>query len=144
MEDSGSCCCVERMELKNLLRELYRMPGQQWQRTEQQCQQLYHSWGIRIPDINCSYLTSAVGVVYGTSQKLAIRKEILQAVSEQYGVSVSAVDSGIRRMIDQLEAVSSGAWNAFKAENGLAGQKPTIGKLIYAVKNTLLRPREDR
>ena len=32
MEDSGSCCCVERMELKNLLRELYRMPGQQWQR----------------------------------------------------------------------------------------------------------------
>ena len=23
MEDSGSCCCVERMELKNLLRELY-------------------------------------------------------------------------------------------------------------------------
>ena len=57
MEDSGSCCCVERMELKNLLRELYRMPGQQWQRTEQQCQQLYHSWGIRIPDINCSYLT---------------------------------------------------------------------------------------
>lgn len=26
MEDSGSCCCVERMELKNLLRELYRMP----------------------------------------------------------------------------------------------------------------------
>ena len=93
MEDSGSCCCVERMELKNLLRELYRMPGQQWQRTEQQCQQLYHSWGIRIPDINCSYLTSAVGVVYGTSQKLAIRKEILQAVSEQYGVSVSAVDA---------------------------------------------------
>lgn len=48
MEDSGSCCCVERMELKNLLRELYRMPGQQWQRTEQQCQQLYHSWGIRL------------------------------------------------------------------------------------------------
>lgn len=110
MEDSGSCCCVERMELKNLLRELYRMPGQQWQRTEQQCQQLYHSWGIRIPDINCSYLTSAVGVVYGTSQKLAIRKEILQAVSEQYGVSVSAVDSGIRRMIDQLEAKPAEGW----------------------------------
>ena len=42
--------------------------------------------------------------MYGTSQKLAIRKEILQAVSEQYDVSVSAVDSGIRRMIDQLEA----------------------------------------
>lgn len=122
MEDSGSCCCVERMELKNLLRELYRMPGQQWQRTEQQCQQLYHSWGIRIPDINCSYLTSAVGVVYGTSQKLAIRKEILQAVSEQYGVSVSAVDSGIRRMIDQLEAKPAEGWTQFKAESGFEAE----------------------
>ena len=137
MEDSGSCCCVERMELKNLLRELYRMPGQQWQRTEQQCQQLYHSWGIRIPDINCSYLTSAVGVVYGTSQKLAIRKEILQAVSEQYGVSVSAVDSGIRRMIDQLEAKPAEGWTQFKAESGFEAE--TTG--LWALKR-ILAPRK--
>ena len=121
MEDSGSCCCVERMELKNLLRELYRMPGQQWQRTEQQCQQLYHSWGIR------------------TSQKLAIRKEILQAVSEQYGVSVSAVDSGIRRMIDQLEAKPAEGWTQFKAESGFEAEKPTTGKLIYAIKRYLIQ-----
>ena len=119
MEDSGSCCCVERMELKNLLRELYRMPGQQWQRTEQQCQQLYHSWG--------------------TSQKLAIRKEILQAVSEQYGVSVSAVDSGIRRMIDQLEAKPAEGWTQFKAESGFEAEKPTTGKLIYAIKRYLIQ-----
>ena len=129
----------QRMELKNLLRELYRMPGQQWQRTEQQCQQLYHSWGIRIPDINCSYLTSAVGVVYGTSQKLAIRKEILQAVSEQYGVSVSAVDSGIRRMNDQLEAKPAEGWTQFKAESGFEAEKPTTGKLIYAIKRYLIQ-----
>lgn len=83
MEDSGSCCCVERMELKNLLRELYRMPGQQWQRTEQQCQQLYHSWDIRIPDINCSYLTSAVGVVYGTSHLEAVAMEQAQQNTAQ-------------------------------------------------------------
>lgn len=113
MEDSGSCCCVERMELKNLLRELYRMPGQQWQRTEQQCQQLYHSW--------------------------AIRKEILQAVSEQYGVSVSAVDSGIRRMIDQLEAKPAEGWTQFKAESGFEAEKPTTGKLIYAIKRYLIQ-----
>lgn len=119
------------------------MPGQQWQRTEQQCQQLYHSWGIRIPDINCSYLTSAVGVVYGTSQKLAIRKEILQAVSEQYDVSVSAVDSGIRRMIDQLEAKPSAKWLRFKDESGFADEKPTTGKLIYTVKNYLQRQKDD-
>ena len=106
MEDSGSCCCVERMELKNLLRELYRMPGQQWQRT---------------------------------SQKLAIRKEILQTVSEQYGVSVSAVDSGIRRMIDQLEAKPAEGWTQFKAESGFEAEKPTTGKLIYAIKRYLIQ-----
>lgn len=134
MEDSGSCCCVERMELKNLLRELYRMPGQQWQRTEQQCQQLYHSWGIRIPDINCSYLTSAVGVVYGTSQKLAIRKEILQVVAEHHNVTVAAVDSGLRRLIDALETRQMPAWKAFKGKTHLAGQKVTAGKLIYTLR----------
>lgn len=98
-----------------------------------------NSWGIRIPDINCSYLTSAVGVVYGTSQKLAIRKEILQAVSEQYGVSVSAVDSGIRRMIDQLEAKPAEGWTQFKAESGFEAEKPTTGKLIYAIKRYLIQ-----
>lgn len=132
-----ACTCF--LNGHKLLQELYRMPGQQWQRTEQQCQQLYHSWGIRIPDINCSYLTSAVGVVYGTSQKLAIRKEILQAVSEQYGVSVSAVDSGIRRMIDQLEAKPDEGWMQFKAESGFEAEKPTTGKLIYAIKRYLIQ-----
>ena len=133
METEEGIFCVEQADLKSLLRELYRMPGQQWQRTEQQCQQLYHSWGIRIPDINCSYLTSAVGVVYGTSQK------ILQAVSEQYGVSVSAVDSGIRRMIDQLEAKPAEGWTQFKAESGFEAEKPTTGKLIYAIKRYLIQ-----
>ena len=85
MEDSGSCCCVERMELKNLLRELYRMPGQ------------------------------------------------------QYGVSVSAVDSGIRRMIDQLEAKPAEGWTQFKAESGFEAEKPTTGKLIYAIKRYLIQ-----
>lgn len=142
MEDSGSCCCVERMELKNLLRELYRMPGQQGQKLERQCYALYDSWGLQQPDVNCGYLTCAVGVVFGNSQKMAIRKEILQAVGQQYNVSVSAVDSGIRRMIDQLEAAPNEAWSTFKQENGFAGDKLTTGKLIYAVKNQLRRQKE--
>ena len=32
-------------------------------------------WGIQLPDVNCNYLSCAVGVVYGTSQKLAIRRK---------------------------------------------------------------------
>lgn len=92
--------------------------------------------------MNCGYLTCAVGVVFGNSQKMAIRKEILQAVGQQYNVSVSAVDSGIRRMIDQLEAAPNEAWSTFKQENGFAGDKLTTGKLIYAVKNQLRRQKE--
>ena len=103
----------------------------------------YVGWGIQLPDVNCNYLSCAVGVVYGTSQKLAIRKEILQAVSEQYDVSVSAVDSGIRRMIDQLEAKPSAKWLRFKDESGFADEKPTTGKLIYTVKNYLQRQKDD-
>lgn len=139
LEGDDTYRCVERLELKTLLRELYRMPGQQGQHMEQQCQKLYLGWGLQPADVNCSYLSCAVGVVFGTTQKMAIRKEILQAVSQQYNVSVSAVDSGIRRLIDQLEAKPTAAWKNFKAESGFAGEKPTTGKLIYAVKNYLLR-----
>ena len=143
LESADGCCYVGHMELKNLLRELYRMPGQQGQKMERKCSQLYESWGIQLPDVNCSYLSCAVGVVYGTSQKLAIRKEILQAVGEQYNVSVSAVDSGIRRMIDQLEAKPGPQWVAFKEESGFADEKPTTGKLIYAVKHYLMRQQDE-
>ena len=113
------------------------MPGQQNQQLEQQCGQLYETWGISRADINARYLTCAVSIVCSTSQKLAIRKEILQAVGEQYEVSVSAVDSGIRRMVDQLEARPTAEWLAFKEKSGFTDEKPTTGKLIYAVKNYL-------
>ncbi len=143
MEQDDTCCWVERLDLKTLLRELYRMPGQQGRQMELQCQKLYAGWGMAQPDVNCSYLTCAVSVVLGTSQKMAIRKEILQAVGEQYNVSVSAVDSGIRRMIDQLEAKPSDAWLEFKVESDFSDEKPTTGKLIYAVKNHLLRQKAE-
>lgn len=139
LESGDGFCYVGHAELKNLLWELYRLPGRQSQRMERKCQELYEGWGIQLPDVNCNYLSCAVGVVYGTSQKLAIRKEILQTVSEQYGVSVSAVDSGIRRMIDQLEAKPAEGWTQFKAESGFEAEKPTTGKLIYAIKRYLIQ-----
>ena len=97
------CYCVEGTELKRLLWQLYRMPGRQNRQLEQRCSQLYAAWGIPQGDVNAGYLSSAVSIVCSTSQKLAIRKEILQAVSEQFDTSVAAVESGIRRMVDQLE-----------------------------------------
>ena len=137
METEEGIFCVEQADLKSLLRELYRMPGQQGQKLEHRCMELYAGWGIRLPDANADYLTCAVSIVYSSSQKLAIRKEILQAVGQQFDISVSAVDSGIRRMIDQLEAEAGPAWTGFKRECGFDTEKPTTGKLIYAVKNRL-------
>ena len=142
-EGCDRCYCVEGTELKRLLWQLYRMPGQQHPQLEQQCGQLYETCGFSRADFNARYLTCAVSIVCSTSQKLAIRKEILQAVSEQYDVSVSAVDSGIRRMIDQLEAKPSVKWLRFKDASGFADEKPTTGKLIYTVKNYLQRQKDD-
>lgn len=139
MEPSDDFYYVEDVDLQTLLREIYRMPGQRGQQMELDCQKLYESWGMQLPDINCSYLTSAVSVVYAVPQKMDIRKEVLQAVSTQYSVSVAAVDSGIRRMVDQLENRNTEPWEAFKRESGLEKERPTTGKLIYAVKNHLTR-----
>ena len=135
--------CVEDTEMKKLLWQLYRMSGRQNRQLEQRCSQLYAAWGIPQGDVNAGYLSSAVSIVCSTSQKLAIRKEILQAVGEQYDVSVSAVDSGIRRMVDQLEAKPAPGWLVFKQESGFAEEKPTTGKLIYAIKNYLQRQKDD-
>lgn len=126
-ESGEGLCYVGRTELRSLLWELYRMPGRQNRQMERRCQELYEGWGIRQPDMNSRYLSSAVGVVYGTIQKLAIRKEILQAVGEQYEVSVSAVDSGIRRMVDQLEARPTAEWLAFKEKSGFTAGAAECG-----------------
>ena len=47
--------------------------------------------------------------------------------------------SGIRRMVDQLEEKPTPAWLAFKADTRLGSGKPTTGKLIYAVRDVVLR-----
>lgn len=133
------CYCVEGTELKRLLWQLYRMPGRQNRQLEQRCSQLYAAWGIPQGDVNAGYLSCAVGIACSTSQKLAIRKEILQAVSEQFDTSVAAVESGVRRMVDQLEEIPTPAWLAFKADTRLGSGKPTTGKLIYAVRDVVLR-----
>lgn len=123
-----------------LCSELTDLSAEQFIRQlEQRCSQLYAAWGIPQGDVNAGYLSGAVGIACSTSQKLAIRKEILQAVSEQFDTSVTAVESGIRRMVDQLEEKPTPAWLAFKADTRLGSGKPTTGKLIYAVRDVVLR-----
>jgi len=55
-------------------------------------------------------------------------------VAEHHNVTVAAVDSGLRRLIDALETRQMPAWKAFKGKTHLAGQKVTAGKLIYTLR----------
>ncbi|MGN0662336.1 MAG: response regulator [Faecalibacterium sp.] len=124
--------------LEELMRELSRQPGCTGTAFDLQCRRLYMAWGIRQPDGNCGYFTAALRIACESERHLAIRKEILQRVSEEEHVTVSAVDSGIRRMVDELEAQQAPGWQVFKQKAHFT-KKPSTGKLIYAAKEQLLR-----
>ncbi len=102
------------------------------------CNALYTQWGIPQPDGNCEYLTSALQVACGADRKLALRKEILQVVAEEHHVTVAAVDSGLRRLIDALETRNPESWQQFKRDSGMVGQKVTAGRLIGAMRQLLM------
>ena len=89
--------------------------------------------------MNCGYLLRALRIACGSEGKLALRKEVLQGVAEEYQVTVAAVDSGLRRLIEGLEQRSPEGWRQFKAANGLADQKVSTGKLIYALRSAYTR-----
>ena len=141
LHPSENYCIMSPYSLRSLsqgLQMLYALTAGQ---TSLLCGRVYARWGAQPEDINCCYLTEAVKIALQSERKLAIRKEILQQVGERHSVSISAVDSGIRRMIDGLDEENAPAWQAFKAANGLTDRKPTTGRLIYAVKADLLRQR---
>ncbi|MCI2046197.1 MAG: response regulator [Faecalibacterium sp.] len=98
------------------------------------CNQLCKEFGVQDDTANCLYLADAEFLVWQSETKLAIRKEIILPVSEAHGVSQASVDSGLRRLIERMEAANTDAYCRFKQETGLSGERPTIGCLIYAMK----------
>lgn len=131
---------LEDMDSREFLERMSRLPQrpllllQESGTLEQRFGRMYLEWGIIQPDSNCDYLTEAVLIASQSKGKLAIRKEILQVVAEHHNVTVAAVDSGLRRLIDALETRQMPAWKAFKEKTHLAGQKVTAGKLIYTLR----------
>lgn len=131
--------CVDHRHLRDLLQGLKGIHSENTVRIGEFCAQLYTAWAIPQPDTNCGYLTLALQIACSSEGKLAIRKEILQGVADQYQVTVAAVDSGLRRLISGLETRAPAQWVRFKEENGLAGSKVTAGRLIYTLQQTVLR-----
>ncbi len=99
---------------------------------------LYAEWGLQPGDTSCGYLSDAVFLVLQSDQRLAIRKDVLRQVSERHHVSVSAIDSGIRRLIVRLNERNSPAWQRFRSQSAALRGKVTTGKLIYSIKLYLL------
>ena len=93
--------------------------------------------GVNACDANKRYLTGALRVMMGSDHRLAIRKEILRPVAEEYGLTVSAVDSALRRLLETLDETGTQTWRDFRKEYGLERRKVTIGRLLYALESRL-------
>lgn len=135
--EGGVCYLMRQTSLKDLLEKLSDVPGDlNWQ-VEQCCREYYDRWQIPQPDPNCTYLTQAVCASFSSENKLAIRKEILQQVAEQQGMTIHAVNSGLRRLVDRLESSQPRGWREFKRQQHLEDEKVTTGKLIYALRSAV-------
>lgn len=137
----GPCYLVRQTSLKDLLQTLLSAVGPLRESPEQMCRRLYAEWGVVQPDSNCDYLTEAVLVAADSKRKLAIRKEILQTVAERHRVTVAAVDSGLRRLIENFETRRTPAWVEFKQRFELEGRRISAGKMIYTLR-ALIEPEE--
>lgn len=84
LKRSRKMFCIEHNHLQDLLRGLLGVPGRNATRIEHFCIQLYEQWGIPQPNINCEYLTLALQVACSADGKLALRKEILRGVADEY------------------------------------------------------------
>ncbi len=87
-------------------------------------------WGVELEQTQVQYFAEAVALLAQANKPLALRKELLSVVAENHCVSVSAVDSGLRRIIAHLEKQNTPGYQSFKKENGLDGVRPTVKKLL--------------
>lgn len=126
-------------ELERLWEELCRLPGHEELRVETLCSRLYAQWGVCEGEAGCAYLTDVLRLACASPDRLALHKELLRKVGEKHHVSASAVDSAIRRLVEQREAAQTEGWLRFKREAALEGMRPTTGRLVRAARSYLLR-----
>ena len=102
---------------------------------------LLQDWGIADGQTQEKYFVTAVEILKQAGGRLALRKELFPVVAQRYGVSVSAVDSGLRRMIDTLEEIQAPAYLAFKERSGWHNRRPTVKGLLCGCIGMLLAER---
>ena len=124
--------------LRNLLLDAAPERMQQSSISSASLIRMFTERGVEPSTSGCEYLLETVSLLLKSREKLAIRKDILQQVSERHSVSVKAVDSGIRRVISALDKKDLPSWRAFKERQPPRRGKFTAGTLLYAIKTDLL------
>ena len=81
---------------------------------------------------DAQYLRSALLLRLKSGEELALRKGLLQATADQYGVSLAAVDSALRRGIKNLEEENTAEYQRFKKQYGLGDKRPTVASFLDA------------
>lgn len=108
-----------------------------------ECRRLCLAWGVQEDATNCEYLADAVLVAAGLDDDFAFGKEIAASVGELHGVSHSAVESGLRRLIARMEQNSTEAYRKFRRTAVAEGEKMTPDRLVRAVKRAVRQNRRE-
>ena len=138
----GDGYLLRQSSLKEMLHTLLVAKGVANRETpEEWCNRLLTDWGVSPAESSGQYLVEAVAVRVPADHKPALRKEILQTVADNHGMKLLAVDSSLRRLVDDIEARDTPEWRSFKKANGLAYQKPTVCKLVMTMRARLVRDR---
>ena len=124
LSQEDACYLIRQATLEDMLQEL-RVPAHR------------PAGGLSTYDANKRYLTGALRMMMGSDHRLAIRKEILGPVAEEYNLTVAAVDSALRRLLETLDETGTQTWRDFRKEYGLERRKVTIGRLLYALESKL-------
>lgn len=139
LQQEESYCMIKPYRLSALAESVKVICSPKTKALRDFCSALYDEWGADASDTDRSYLTEAVSVAMRTDYTRAFRKEILGTVKEKYGVSISAVDNGIRRILHKLDEQESPAWRSFKEEHGYTEKKLTASTFVYAIRDAALQ-----
>lgn len=85
LSQEDACYLIRQATLEDMLQELRAPAHRPAESLEKRCERIYRSWGVSTCDANKRYLTGALRVMMGSDHRLAIRKEILGPVAEEYG-----------------------------------------------------------
>ena len=142
MQGTGEAGCLRGVDgLRTLLPTLYALARSHTPTAQQVAlRRLLESWGVSLHEVSGIYLLESAARALQFTSNFAIRKDILCCIGERHNVSTTAVDSGIRRIIEQVERDGCPAWRDFRQKYPPRRGKYTTGVIIRAIYAELSRP----